>query len=190
MATTEVRAVNGITLPPAGKYAFDMAHTVVGFVARHMLTKVRGRFTSFEGSVEIGQRPEDSKVRVDVDLSSVTTGNEKRDDHLRSGDFFETEEHPTMTFASTAVRVGEGEEFEIDGTLTVKDVTNPLTLRARFDGWGPGMQEGSTMAAFSARATIDREDWDVSWNMAVETGGVLVGKKVDIEIDAELLLVG
>jgi polyisoprenoid-binding protein YceI len=190
MATIEVREVNGITLPPAGKYEFDKAHTAIGFVARHMLTKVRGRFMAFDGSVQIGQRPEDSKVRVDVDLSSVTTGNEKRDDHLRSGDFFETEQHPTMTFSSTAVRVGEGEGFEIDGTLTVKDVTNPLTLQARFDGWGPGMQEGSTVAAFSATATIDREDWDLTWNMAVETGGVLVSKQIEIEIDAELLLVG
>ena len=95
-----------------------------------------------------------------------------------------------MTFESTSVRPTGGEGFELDGTLTIKGITNPVTLQGSFEGWGPGHAGGRTVAAFSAKTTIDREDWDLTWNMAVETGGFLVSKKVDIEIDAELQLIG
>jgi polyisoprenoid-binding protein YceI len=185
--TMDTRTVNGIELPPAGTYAFDQHHTTIGFVARHMLSKVRGRFTAYDGHVKIGDKLEDSSVELEIQADSVTTDSEMRDEHLRSSDFFEIEANPTLTFRSTGLRVGEGKAFQLDGDLTVKGVTNPVTLEGEFLGWGPGMN-GSTLAAFSAKTTVDREDWDLTWNVAVETGGLLVGKKVDIVIDAEILL--
>jgi polyisoprenoid-binding protein YceI len=184
---TSARSINGIDLPPAGAYSFDKAHTTVGFVARHMLSRVRGRFTEFDGQVKIGESVEDSSVNVEIKPDSITTDNEGRDQHLRSDDFFEVETYPTLTFTSTAFRPGTNNTFELDGDLTVKGETNPITLKGEFLGWGPGMQ-GGTLASFTASATIDRNDWDLTWNVAVETGGWLVGKKVDIVIDADLVL--
>jgi polyisoprenoid-binding protein YceI len=189
MAATETKTVNGISVPPAGKWEFDRAHTRFGFVARHMLSKVRGQFSEYEGSIDIGENPEDSKIVVELATASITTGNEMRDGHLNSGDFFLTEQYPIVRFASTGIRIGEGNEFEIDGNLTIKDVTNPVTFKAEFLGWGPGLHE-TTMAAFSAKTTVERGDWDLTWNVPVETGGFLVGKKVDLEIDAEILKAG
>jgi polyisoprenoid-binding protein YceI len=179
----------GVTAPPAGKWELDPAHTMVEFVARHMLTKVRGRFTDFSGTIEIGEKPEDSSVVVEINAASIQTNQEMRDNHMKSGDFFEIETYPTLTFRSTGVRLTGGTEFEIDGELTVKDVTNPITLKGEFIGWGPD-PEGIPILAASARTTIDREDWDLTWNMVVETGGFLVGKKVDIEIEVEARKVG
>ena len=183
----ETRSINGVEIPPAGAYAFDKSHTTLGFVARHMLSKVRGRFTAFDGEVTIGQSVEDSSVRVEIRADSVSTDSEQRDGHLRGDDFFDVENHPNLIFTSTALRVGEGSAFELDGQLTIKDVTNPVTLQGEFLGTGPGLQ-GGTLAAFSAKTTLNREDWDLTWNVAVETGGLLVGKNVDIVLDVELLL--
>jgi polyisoprenoid-binding protein YceI len=186
-STMDTRTVNGVALPAAGTYAFDPHHTTVGFVARHMLSKVRGRFTEVDGRVTIGETPEASSVQVEIRADSITTDSEMRDEHLRSADFLEVEENPTLSFRSTALRVGEGSAFELDGDLTIRGITHPVTLQGTYLGSGPGLQGGS-LAAFSAATTIDREDWDLTWNVAVETGGLLVGKKVDIVIDAELLL--
>jgi polyisoprenoid-binding protein YceI len=186
-STMDTRTVNGIELPPVGRYTFDPAHTTIGFVARHMLSKVRGHFNDYDGEVTIGEKPEDSSVALEIRADSITTDQQMRDDHLRSGDFLESEKYPTLSFRSTGVRVGEGPTFELDGELTIRGITRPVSLEAEFLGHGPGMQ-GGTLAAFSAKTTIDREDWDLTWNVAVETGGLLVGKKVDIVIDAELLL--
>ena len=177
------------TLPPAGTYELDTAHTTIEFVARHMLSKVRGRFTEYTGTVEVGETPETSSVQVEVVASSVTTHVEQRDNHLKSGDFFDLETYPTFSFRSTAVRITGGDTFEIDGDLTVKDITNPVTLRGEYLGWGPDMN-GAPMFAASAKTTVDREDWDMTWNMAVETGGFLVSKKIDIEIEVEAHKVG
>ena len=188
MAITEERTVNGISLPPAGRWEFDKAHTAFAFVARHMLTKVRGTFSDYEASIEIAERPEDSKIVVELATASVTTGNDMRDGHLNSGDFFLTEQYPIVRFESTGIRIGQGNAFEIDGNLTIKDVTKPVTFQAEFLGWGPGLHE-ATMAAFTAKTTVERADWDLTWNVPVETGGFLVGKKVDLEIDAEILKV-
>ena len=183
----ENRSINGIELPPAGAYAFDKSHTTLGFVARHMLSKVHGRFTEFDGEVKVGDTVEDSSVSIEIKAASVQTDNEQRDGHLRGDDFLDVENYPNLTFASTALRVGEGSTFELDGRLTIRDVTRPVTLQGEFLGHGPGLQ-GGTLAAFSAHTTIEREDWDLTWNVAVETGGFLVGKKVDIVLDVELLL--
>jgi polyisoprenoid-binding protein YceI len=178
------RGYHGVSIPPAGTYELDVVHTVVGFVARHMLSKVRGQFTEFTGTIEVGESPEDSRIDVEIKAGSITTHTEKRDEHLTSGDFLEIEKHPVLTFKSTAVRPTGGDSFELDGDLTIKDITRPVTLAGEFLGWGPDM-EGEAMFAGSAKTTIDREDWDMTWNMAVETGGFLVGKRVDLEIEVE-----
>jgi len=178
------REYQGVSIPPAGTYELDPVHTVVGFVARHMLSKVRGQFTDFSGRIEVGESPQDSHVEVEVKTKSITTHTEKRDQHLMSGDFLEIEKYPVLTFTSTAVRPTRSSSFELDGDLTIKDITRPATLSGDFLGWGPDM-EGEPMFAASAKTTIDREDWDMTWNIAVETGGFLVGKKVDLEIEIE-----
>jgi polyisoprenoid-binding protein YceI len=182
-----MRVIEGVELPPAGTYVFDQAHTTIGFVARHMLSRVRGRFTDYDGEIVIGETPEDSSAKVTIQAASVATDTQQRDEHLRSGDFFEVETYPTLSFESTAVRPTGGNTFELDGNLTIKGITKPVTLQAEFSGWGPGMQ-GTPMAVFSAKTTVERTDWGLTWNMAVETGGLLVGKKVDLEIETELLL--
>jgi polyisoprenoid-binding protein YceI len=179
------REVDEVTLPVAGRYELDVAHTAVEFVARHMLTKVRGRFTEFSGTIDVADRPEDSSVAVEIKTASIQTDTGKRDEHLKSGDFLLIEEYPTITFTSTAVRPTGGTGFELDGDLTIKDVTKPVTLTGEFLGAGPGMDGKTPMLAATARTTIEREDWGVNWNMAVETGGFLVSKKVDLEIEVE-----
>ena len=182
------REYQGMSIPPVGTYELDPTHTVVGFVARHMLSKVRGQFTEFTGTIEVGDSPQDSHVDVEVKTGSITTHTEKRDQHLMNGDFLDVEKHPVLTFRSTAVRPRGGTSFELDGDLTIKGITRPVTLSGEFLGWGPDM-EGAAMFAASAKTTIDREDWGMTWNMAVEAGGFLVGKKVDIEIEVEAHLV-
>ena len=181
--------INTNTPPPAGRYELDRNHTTVEFVARHMISKVRGRFTEFTGTVEVGETPETSSVQVEVVAGSVTTHVEQRDNHLKSGDFFDLQAHPTFAFHSTGVRVTGDDTFEIDGDLTVKDITNPITFKGEYLGSGPDT-EGQPMFAASAKSTVNREDWGMTWNMAVETGGFLVSKKVDIEIEVEAHRVG
>jgi polyisoprenoid-binding protein YceI len=188
MSQTEAaRTVEGIELPPVGTWKPDPAHTAVEFVARHMLTKVRGRFTGFDGTIQIAERPEDSSVEVEVETGTIQTNQEQRDTHLRSGDFLEIGKYPKLTFKSTEVRLTGGNSFQIVGDLTIKDITREVTLDAEFLGWGPGPY-GAPVMSFSAKTTIDREDWDMTWNMVLETGGFLVSRKVDLEIDVEAIL--
>ena len=181
----EAKVSEGIGMPPAGTYELDLAHTSVEFVARHMLTKVRGRFAEFSGTITVAEKPEDSSVNVEIKTASITTDTEKRDDHLKSGDFLLIEEHPTITFASTAVRPTGGTSFELDGDLTIRGVTKPVTLTGEFLGAGPGMDGKTPMLAATATTTIERDDWGVSWNMDVATGGFLVSKKVELDIEVE-----
>jgi polyisoprenoid-binding protein YceI len=183
------REIEGVTLPPAGKYELDPNHTVVGFEARHIMTKVRGRFTEFEGTIEIAERPEDSTVQVEAKTASVESSVLQRDDHLRSADFFESETYPVLTFHSTRVRHTGGSSFELDGDLTIRDVTKPITLRGEYLGTGVD-PFGNTIFSAEARTTVAREDWGLTWNVAVETGGWLVSKKVDLVIDVEAHKVG
>jgi polyisoprenoid-binding protein YceI len=185
-----VREAEHLELPAVGTYALDVSHTAVEFVARHMLTKVRGRFTEFSGQIEVAERPEDSSVSVEIKTDSIQTDTGKRDEHLKSGDFLLIEEYPTITFTSTAVRPTGGTAFELDGDLTIKDVTKPVTLVGEFLGTGPGMDGETPMLAATAKTTIQREDWGVNWNMAVETGGFLVSKSVDLEIEVEAHKIG
>ena len=176
--------------PPAGTWTFDVAHTRIGFVARHMLSRIHGRFASFDGKVEIAERPEDSRVEVEIDAGSIGTDTEMRDNHLRSGDFLEIETYPKLTFRSKELRPTGERTFDLVGDLTIKDITREVVLRGEFLGWGAGASpDMPPLAAFYATTEIDREDWDMTWNVVVETGGWLVGRKVQIEIDAEINLV-
>jgi polyisoprenoid-binding protein YceI len=178
------RTHEGVSLPPAGTYEIDPGHTSVEFVARHMLSKVRGSFTDFTGSVVVGEQPEDSRVDVDVDTASVTTGSDQRDQHLFSGDFFEVEAHPKMTFTSTEFRPTGGSAFELVGDLTIKGITRPVTLTGEFLGWGKDAWGNDRLFA-EARTRVNREDWGLLWNMAVELTGVLVAREVDLELQVQ-----
>ena len=180
------REVEGVELPPAGTWTFDKGHTNLEFVARHMLSRVRGRFTEFDGRIQIAERPEDSSVQVEIRADSIQTNSDYRDNHLKSEDFLQAETYPVLTFTSTSRRPLGGNRFELAGDLTIRDVTNAVVLDAEFGGFGPTMDGSGTVAFFSASTEIDREAWDMTWNVAVETGGLLVGKKVRIEIDAEI----
>ena len=170
-----------------GNWTLDTAHTEIGFSARHMMvSKVRGKFEKFTGSVTTAQNPVDSTAEVEVDLSSITTGNDQRDNHLRSNDFFDAESDAKMTFRSTAIRA-DGEDFAADGELTIRGVTKPITLKIEVGGFGPDPY-GGTRAGFTATGVINRHDFGVSWNAAIEGGGVVIGDKVTINIEAELIL--
>jgi polyisoprenoid-binding protein YceI len=181
------RTIEGIDLPPAGTWTLDPAHTSVEFVARHMLTKIRGRFSGFEGAIVVGEDPLDSSVEVSVQTATIGSNQEMRDNHLKSADFLDVERFPAMTFTSRKVRHTGGNELEIVGDLTIKDITREIVLTAEFLGWGPHPQGGSVMS-FSARADINREDWDMTWNLVLETGSLLVSKKVSLEIEVEAIL--
>jgi polyisoprenoid-binding protein YceI len=184
-----VKEIGGVQLPPAGKYELDIAHTAVEFVARHILTKVRGRFTDFSGWIEIAENPEGSSAQVEIKTASIQTNTEQRDQHLKSDDFLNVEKWPVMTFRSTAVRHTTGANFELDGELTIRDVTRPVTLQGEYLGTETN-PSGVTVLAATAKTVLEREDWNVNWNMVLETGGLLVSKKVDLEIEVEALKVG
>ena len=171
-------------LPTSGTWVIDPAHTSIEFVARHlMVTKVRGRFTDFSGSIEIADNLTDSKVTIDVDLDSVYTATPERDAHLKSPDFFDVENHPTMKFASTSI-VEKGDGYLMTGDLTVKDVTHPLILDVEYLGVMTD-PSGKEKAAFSANGEVTRADWGLNWNAPLEAGGVLVSKTAVIEIQAQ-----
>ncbi len=181
---TNERIYEGVSLPPVGEYTIDPGHSSLEFVARHMLTKVRGRFTDFHGDVTVGENPEDSRVDVEVDTASVTTDNEQRDQHLLSSDFFETEQHPKMTFSTTSFRPTGGTAFELHGDLTIKGTTKPVTLKGDFLGWGNDAWGNERLFA-EAKTRVNREEWGLLWNVAVELTGVLVAKDVDLEISVQ-----
>jgi polyisoprenoid-binding protein YceI len=171
--------------PEVGTYALDQSHSYVSFSARHlMVTKVRGRFPVVEGSLVIGEDPKDSAVEAKIDVSAVDSGDPKRDEHLRSPDFFHVEKFPTVTFRSTKVDDHGDGEFTLEGELTVKDVTRPVTLQGEYLG-SQASPWGDTRVGFTAETEINRKDWGLEWNVALETGGVLVGDKIKLTIDAE-----
>jgi polyisoprenoid-binding protein YceI len=184
MSTTEIRTIDGIELPPAGTYTFDPAHTTVEFIGTHMFTKTRGRFTEAEGTIVIGDTPQDSSVEATIQVASLQSNSEQRDGHLLSPDFLNAEKWPTVTFKSTGFRHTGGATFELVGDLTIKDITNPITLKGEFHGNGVD-PFGSVSAGFSATARFEREDYDMTWNMALEAGGWLVGKTVTVEVEVE-----
>ena len=172
-----------------GTWTIDPVHSEVSFVVRHMMvSKVRGRFDKFEGTIETAQNPLQSSVTATIDLSSVNTGNETRDNHIRSEDFFHIEKHPTMTFRSTKVRP-EGENFLLDGDLALHGVTKPVTFFLELNGFGPDPY-GGTRAGFSATTEIDRNDWEISYNGAIPgvSNAVILSDKVTINLEVEAVL--
>jgi polyisoprenoid-binding protein YceI len=182
--TPLVRDHKGTAVPAPGTYDIDAKHTSVEFVARHlMITKVRGRFDDVEGTITVADVPEESTVSVRIGAASVRTGEDQRDAHLRSGDFFDTDTHPHWTFESTAVEQA-GDQWKVTGDLTLSGVTKPVVLDVEFDGANT-TPWGTTALGFSASTEIDREQWGLSYNQVLETGGVMVGKKIRIELNVE-----
>jgi polyisoprenoid-binding protein YceI len=177
------RTLGGIEIPAPGDYVIDQAHTVVSFVARHMMvSKVRGYFREFAGTIHVAEDPLQSSAEIAIKASSVDTGTEMRDNHLRSRDFLVSEEHPDLTFRTTKIEPGEGPSFRVHGEFTVAGVTRPLSLDVEYEGAIPD-RSGGTRIAFSASTEIDREEFGITWNQAIESGGVVVGRKVKIELE-------
>ena len=177
-----------ISAPAAGAsttWQLDPAHTNVEFSVKHlMLARVKGRFTGVAGTVMLAAEPTASTVEVVIDAASIDTREAKRDAHLRSADFFDVERFPTITFRSSDVRPAGAGDLRIVGDLTIRDVTREVTLEVTDEGRGTDPW-GGERAGFSATAVIDRRDFGLTWNQALETGGVLVGKTAKIEIEAE-----
>jgi polyisoprenoid-binding protein YceI len=182
-----VRTIDGLDLPVRGRWELDASHTTIGFVAKHlMVAKVRGGFKQFTGGVTVAERIEDSTADARIDASSVDTGDEGRDEHLRTNDFFGVEDTPEITFASTGITAKGKGRWDVAGDLTIRGITRPVVLEAVYEGlftdpWG------TPHAVVSASTTVNREDFGLTWNQALETGGVLVGKQVRLEIEAQLV---
>jgi polyisoprenoid-binding protein YceI len=168
----------------SGTYTVDPTHTRIGFVARHaMVTKVRGSFNEFEGTGTLdAANPANSQLELIVQVGSIDTRNADRDAHLRNNDFFAIDEYPTITFRSTAVEVVDAENFRVTGDLTVRGVTKPVTVDFEYTGTAKD-PFGNTRIGFEGKTTINRKDFGVSWNAALETGGVLVSEKVTLEFE-------
>lgn len=167
-----------------GTYTIDTSHSRLGFVARHaMVTKVRGSFEDFSGTVTInGNDPAASTVTVSAQLASIDTGDTSRDEHLRSADFFDVENHPEMSFTSTSLTPAGGDRFTVAGELTIGAVTRPVNLDLEYTGAATD-PFGNDRIGFEGAAEINRKDWGLVWNAALETGGILVGEKIKLELD-------
>jgi polyisoprenoid-binding protein YceI len=185
MTTTDLERSADLALT-SGTWKLDPAHTVLGFSAKHaMVSKVRGSFGVFDGELVLdGANPANSRARVVMDAASIVTGNEQRDGHLVSGDFLDVEKFPQLVFESSLVRQLSDDEFEMVGNLTIKDVTRSLTIKAQLygvsqDPWGV------TKIGFEGTSSFSRKDFDLTWNVALDAGGVLVSDRVSITLDVE-----
>lgn len=175
-----------MTTPPAGTYTIDTSHSEVGFSVRHAgIARVRGRFTDFGGTIEIPENFADATVEVTIQSASVDTNDENRDNHLRSADFWDAENNPTWEFTSTGIE-GSGEKFVIHGDLTINGVSQPVKLDAEYLGTNTD-PFGNHRAGFSAGTAVSRKDFGLTWNTALEAGGVLVGDKVNIQLDVSAI---
>jgi polyisoprenoid-binding protein YceI len=167
-----------------GTWTVDQAHTEIGFSVRHLaISTVKGVFERFDATVTAATNPMESSVAVSIDVTSINTKNAERDKHLRTNDFFAPDQYPTIEFRSTGLRQ-EGDELLVDGELSIKGVTKPITLRGEFGGIATDPW-GNTKAAASGKAIINRHDFGVSWNAPLETGGFLLGDEVTLTIDAQ-----
>lgn len=181
------RMADGAELPAPGRWQIDPGHTELAFIGRHfMLTKVRGRFTGVSGAIQVTEEPGDSTAEITIDMTSVDSGSQARDEHLRSPDFFDTARHPEAAFAGRAAR-WQGTRGQLEGELTIRGITRPVTLQAEYlghaaDPWG------GHRAVFSAAGTVNREDWGLTWNLALDGGGLLVSREIRIEIELEAVL--
>ncbi|SFP87114.1 Polyisoprenoid-binding protein YceI [Geodermatophilus dictyosporus] len=171
----------------AGTWDIDAAHSTVGFSVRHMMvSKVRGYFTRFSGELVTAEDPSRSAVTATIDMDSIDTRQEQRDAHIRSADFFDVGNHTEMTFRSTAV-VADGEDWTVQGDLTIKGTTRPVTLALELNGFGPDAY-GGYRAGFSARTSISRKAYGVDIDLPMDGGGVVVGDKIDVELEIEAVL--
>ena len=185
MTTLQIPTLPGYV---TGRWAIDPVHSEVAFSVRHlMVSKVRGRFTSFEGSFELAPDPLESTLTASVDLASIDTGNPDRDAHVRSADFLDVDQHPTLTYRSTGIRP-EGDGFIVDGELSLHGVTKSVPLHLEVHGFQPNSPFGDTRAGFSASAEIDRPEFGVEFNAPLDGGGVVLGNKIQISLDVEAIL--
>ena len=169
----------------AGTWAIDTAHSTVEFSVRHlMVSKVRGKFENFQGVITVAEDGTPS-VTAEIDVTSLNTGNEQRDGHVKSADFFDADNHPVATFASTAVRPN-GASYLLDGNLTIKGNTRPVTLSLDFNGVSPGMGNGE-VSGYEASVVINRKDFGIDFNAPLKTGGVLVSEEIKIELEVSAI---
>ena len=187
-ATPGTRVVNGRQVPEPGTWEIDPSHQSFEFVARHLMAKVRGKFSGVSGAATVAEVPEASTLEIEIDTTTVDTGDATRDGHLRSNDFFGAEDHPTISFRSTAVRPDEGEShWKVDGELTIRGVTRAVTVDLEFLG-GAIDPWGNQRIGFSGVVPeVNREDWGLTWNAPLDTGGFLLSRSVRLEIEAELV---
>ncbi|MFF1275613.1 YceI family protein [Streptomyces marokkonensis] len=181
---TTATAVSPDLAALTGEYTIDPAHTTIGFVARHaMVTNVKGSFQDFTGTLQLdGSDPARSTATIDVVMDSIETGNADRDGHLKSSDFFKTDEFPTMTFRTTGAEALGGDDYRITGDLTILGTTKPLTIDLEFNGAATD-PFGNQRVGFEGKAEILRSEWGLTWNAALETGGVLVSDKIKLNFD-------
>ena len=186
-ARPATRLVGGSELPAPGRWQIDPGHTELAFIGRHfMLTKVRGRFTGVSGAIQVAEAPDASTAEITIDVASVDSGSEARDEHLRSADFFDAARHPTAAFSGRAAG-WQGTRGLLSGELTIRGVTRPVTLEVEYlghaaDPWG------GQRAIFTAAGTVNREDWGLTWNMPLNGGGLLASREIRIEIELEAVL--
>jgi polyisoprenoid-binding protein YceI len=172
--------------PAAGVYTVDPVHSTFTFVARHLVvSKVRGRFADFEGTITVGDTPETSSVVAVAQAASITTDNAMRDGHIRSNDFLAQETYPTLSFKSTSLTSKGGDAYELVGDLTIRDVTKSVTFKAEFQGTGPSTVPGGSVIGFEATTEIDRRDFNVNFDGTLENGAVAVSYKIVIELNVE-----
>jgi polyisoprenoid-binding protein YceI len=184
---TATRILAGTELPAPGRWQVDPGHPEVAFIGRHfMLTKVRGRFAGVTGAIVVAEEPGESTAEVTIDMASVESGSQARDDHLRSPDFFDVTRYPAATFAGRTAG-WQGTRGQLAGNLTIRGITRPVTLQAEYLGYVADPW-GGQRAIFTAQGTLNREDWGLTWNMPLDGGGLLVSKDIRIEIEAEAVL--
>ena len=169
----------------ADTYQLDKSHTTVGFQVRHIFTMLGGKFQDFSGSIRVDRaKPESSSVEFTIQAASVFTNDQKRDDHLRTPDFFDVAAHPTITFKSTSVKPGAGNVYEVTGDLSMRGITKQVTLPVTFLGEGKDPW-GNEKMGFETSTTLNRKDFGINWNKALDQGGVLVGDEVKVQISVE-----
>lgn len=170
-----------------GTYTLDASHTEIGFVARHaMVTKVRGAFTEFEGTASTDANLANAAINLTVQVASVATGSADRDGHLKSADFFDVENFPTITFASTDVAAAEGDVLRVTGNLTIKETTAPVTIDFEFEGAAVD-PFGNQRVGLSGSVVVNRKDFGLTWNAALETGGVLVSENITLNFEVSAI---
>jgi polyisoprenoid-binding protein YceI len=170
----------------AGTWVIDPSHSEIGFTVRHLMSKVRGKFEEFEGQIVVAEEPLESVATATIKLASINTGTQQRDDHLRSSDFFGADETPLMTFASTGLKL-DGDDIKAVGDLTIRGVTVPVELDVEYLGTGTDPW-GGTRAGFEASTVISRKEWGIDFNIPLEGGKVLIGDKIAVQLNLEVVL--